>query len=342
MCPVHLPAPEPAEKLIGLDPRIEIVDIETAPRDVLRRHVAEADVLQVPGNATWAGSAQARALIQIARSLRKPTIVGISSNRAKTALMNASRSGWLERIRARLQYLSIRASQIHLASRASGVFVVGEGLRSLVGRWNPNIHVGTASWIRDADILAPRQGGLAATVRLCAAARLERMKGIHLAIEAMPLMATLPGVAFELLVAGTGPEEAALRQLAQGADATSRVSFIGTLGYPEAFLALLRTIDFVLLTNLNDEQPRVLFDAISQGCIPICPDSRPYRSLKLPGAVFYRHGDARSLAETLLALVSQQDLSELRSELEATVRAFTIESMHRSRRRWVELHVLVR
>ena len=158
--------------------------------------------------------------------------------------------------------------------------------------------------------------------------------------EAMPSMGASPGVAVELLVAGTGPQEAALRQLAQDVQVANRVSFIGTLGYPDEFLAMLRTVDLVLLTNLNDEQPRVLFDAISQGCIPVCPDSRPYRSLRLPGAVLYRHGQAESLAATVLALVRQPELSELRSALDVIARASTIGSMHRSRLRWVESHVL--
>lgn len=340
ICPVRPSTPDRLGKPTRLDRRIEVVDIETAPKGALRQHLTEADALQVPGTATWSGSASARALMRMADSLDKPTIVGISSNRARTALMNASRAGWIERLRARIQFLSIRASQIHLASRASGVFVVGEGLRSLVERWNTSVHVGTASWIRDSDILAPRQDGLARTVRLCAAARMERMKGMHLAIEALPLLDANQEINMELLMAGVGPEDAALRELARRVGVSSQVSFIGALGYPDEFLAMLRGIDFMLLTNLNDEQPRVLFDAISQGCIPICPDSRPYRSLKLPAETLYRHGDAGSLASVLLALVERPDLAELRSKLDWIARASTIESMHRSRRQWIETRVL--
>ena len=96
----------------------------------------------------------------------------------------------------------------------------------------------------------------------------------------------------------------------------------------------------VLLTNLNDEQPRLIFDAISQGCLPVCPDSTPYRSLGLPPELLYRRGDVDSLAQCLATLLMSGRRPALRARLIEIANGATIEAMHRVRRDWVREQVL--
>ncbi len=327
-----------------LPARMRVVDPDRVSAADLQALVAGCDVVQVPGNFGWRASAPARRLMRIARRAGKAAIVGISSDRARTELMNAARAAPLQRARAWLKSLSIRVSQRHLARQASGVFLVGEGLRRLIGAGQRQVLVGTASWIRQSDIAPPRHepaGGH--RWRLCAAARLERMKGIHLALEMLPgLAAQLPTVPLALDIAGVGPEEAALRAQAAalGAQPDMPVRFVGSLSYPDAFFAFLRQVDVVLLTNLNDEQPRLIFDAISQGCLPVCPDTLPYRSLGLPPQLLYRRGDVESLTQCLAQLLTSADRPALRARLIEIANGATIETMHRVRRDWVRGQVL--
>ncbi|MES2993998.1 MAG: glycosyltransferase [Pseudomonadota bacterium] len=336
--------PDARAALLPVPAGVRVVDPARLSDADLAALLERCEVVQVPGNFSWHASASARRLLRAARRAGKATIVGISSDRARTEVMNAARAGPLRRMRAWGRSLSIRVSQRYLARHATGVFLVGEGLRRLIDPGHRHVLVGTASWIRQSDIARPRSEPLRGhRWRLCAAARLERMKGIHQAIDVlMPLAARLPGVPLELDIAGVGPEEEALRAQAAGlpVQTDTPVRFVGALAYPDAFFAFLRQVDVVLLTNLNDEQPRLIFDAISQGCLPVCPDSTPYRSLGLPPELLYRRGDVDSLAQCLAALLASTERPALRARLVEIANGATIEAMHRVRRDWVREEVL--
>lgn len=329
--------------LLPLPPTIKAVPLP-ASASTIAAEVGACDVVQIPGNSTWKDARRSRAFARAARRAGKPVVLGISSDRATTHVVNARGKSVLHRMRARLRSMSVKLSQRHLARRSDGTFVVGEGLRRLVDTASDNIFVGTASWIRASDIVArpaqPAQGG---GVKLCVAARLERMKGIHLALEAMSTLSAgrlPPGT--RLLIAGQGPEEAALRRQVDSLGLQATVEFVGTFAYPGPFLDFLRSQDIVVLTNLNDEQPRLVFDAISQGCLIVCPDSLPYRALGIPERLLYKRGDASALAGTLTHVAASVGDPELRATLDAMARDATIESMHERRREWVRSTLLAR
>jgi glycosyltransferase involved in cell wall biosynthesis len=170
-----------------------------------------------------------------------------------------------------------------MATQADAVMVVGQGVAQALGLQNhPRLKVETASWI-DASLIAS-DAALAtrcaatqqhAAASACFAGRLEPMKGAHVGIEALALMAPQLGAATPpLSIFGQGPAESDLRALAQARrreHAGVDVRFEGTRAYPHEFLQAIAAFDLVLMTNLNDEQPRLVFDAISQGVIPLCP-----------------------------------------------------------------------
>ena len=326
--------------LLPLPPTIKAVPLP-ASASAIAAEVGACDVVQIPGNSTWKDARRSRAFARAARRAGKAVVLGISSDRATTHVVNARGKSVLHRMRAQLRSWSVKMSQRHLARRSDGTFVVGEGLRRLVANASDNIFVGTASWIRAGDIVA-RQGQRAADgVRLCVAARLERMKGIHLALEAMSTLAAR-GSALKgrLLIAGQGPEESALRSQVESLGLQADVEFVGTFAYPGPFLDFLRSQDVVVLTNLNDEQPRLVFDAISQGCLIVCPDSAPYRALGLPAELMYARGNAGALAEAIQRVASRLGDEALRARLDAMSRDATIETMHERRRDWISRTVV--
>lgn len=328
-----LPVPE-SVRLISL----------TRSLDAIAHAVSNVDLVQIPGNFTWRRSHRVRALLRLARRAGKPVVLGISSDRATTMVVNAQGENLFRRARARAAALSITLSQKWLAARCDGTFVVGEGLRRIVKRDSSNVFVGTASWIRESDIrpaIAHRRDER--VVRLCAAARLEPMKGIAQALNALAMLAgDSPRIPMTLTIAGRGSEEASLRALTAALELQDRVKFAGTFAYPDPFFEFLQTQDLVVLTNLNDEQPRLVFDAISQGCLIICPDSLPYRGLGVPEPLLYRRGDSAALADAIRRAIALIGDPALRIELEHMARAATIETMHERRREWLEATVLDR
>jgi glycosyltransferase involved in cell wall biosynthesis len=274
----------------------------------------------------------------------KPVVLGISSDRAMTSLVNARGKNIIHRARARVRYWSVKLSQRYLSGRCDGTFVVGEGLRRLVESTSSNLFVGTASWIDASDIVpttAARRDS--SKVRLCAAARLEPMKGIGLALDALASLGTHDDVPpMTLLIAGRGPEEAALRAQCAALQLQDKTQFAGTFAYPGPFFEMLRSQDIVVLTNLNEEQPRLIFDAISQGCLIVCPDSAPYRALGIPERLLYKRGDAHALAQTVAHAIASIGDETLRVALNSLARMATIETMHERRRDWVRSTLLER
>ena len=169
------PGRAPADwALLPLPGNVKAVPLPAARRSIAAE-VAACDVVQIPGNSTWKDASRSRAFVRIARRAGKPVVLGISSDRATTHVVNARGKSVLHRIRARLRSLSVDASQRYLARRSDGTFVVGEGLRRLVESASANLFVGTASWIRPATS-SRAEGALrpAMSSSLCVAARLER------------------------------------------------------------------------------------------------------------------------------------------------------------------------
>jgi len=349
ICPIVEQVPDHWTSSAQLPAGVRVVNPKSLDRHAIDALVSACDVVQVHGGGAWTESRLARQLVSAAGRLKVKSIVGISSNRARTALLNRRGGRGVHQLARSLKsvarYASVNWTYRTLTSQADGTFIVGEGLRSLVSPRCPSLHVGTASWIRHSDIVAARakqagadREGLA---RLCIAARLERMKGVHLGIEAASIL-DAAGADFTLDIYGAGPELAALHSSVEQAGLGEKVQFRGTVAYPQPFLSILGSHGVVLLTNLNDEQPRLVFDAISQGTLPICPNSRAYEALGLPKALLYEPGRADSMSEVLTSVwkMSPSDLAGIWEELFAIAERCTLDSMHALRAKWIRSAIL--
>lgn len=318
-----------------LNERIKVFNYLKLADGELEDLVQKCDVVEIPGNFDWAGAAIGRRVMRLARKNNKFSILGISSNRAKTTLMNAAGLPLPRRVRAMIRAASIRASQRYLARNCDAVRVVGQGLVPLVSQHAKTLRVDVASWIREDDIRPPREGQ-SNPISVVIASRLEPMKGVTMGMEAViETMKTVPNIVLDVI--GVGAEEMPLRRLAKDRSITDRTRFLGQLDYPNAFFAALRDADYVLLTNLNDEQPRLIFDAISQGAIPICPNNAACGELGLEPIIYYKAGSAASLSETLKNLIRtpESELKPVRLSLIEIAKSRTIKTMHEQRREWV-------
>lgn len=108
---------------------------------------------------------------------------------------------------------------------------------------------------------------------LATVGRLERYKGHHRVIEA------LPGVLEEqpdavLLVVGSGPYEEELRELSQRLGVADSVRFTSTPSdRPEAMAELLATVRLVVLMSEFETHPLVALEAAAAGCRLLVADS---------------------------------------------------------------------
>jgi glycosyltransferase involved in cell wall biosynthesis len=318
-----------------VDSKVKVTDLTHLTDVDLEKIIIQSDVVEIPGNFGWRDTKISRCVMRLAKRHGKLCILGISSNREKTTILNARHAGVIRRLRAFVKAWDIRLTQRYMVRRCDGARVVGQGLRPLVEQHAKSIHVDIASWISSKDFHVQRQEE-AIPARVAMAARLEPMKGTHIGVEAVAGVVA-GGTQVALQIIGEGPEKGVLKQLVDQLELSDMTQFLGQLAYPEAFFEALRTSDFVLLTNLNDEQPRLIFDAISRGAIPICPRTDTYRGLGLDDKLLYEQGSASDLRETLSRMISLDHCArnDLRMALVELAGQYTIESMHAKRFAWV-------
>ncbi len=152
------------------------------------------------------------------------------------------------------------------AMRADGLIVVARALKArLVELGVPEARVTVLRNGVDLDLFRPQDR---ARVRaelgldgptLLAVGNLVPLKGHALMIEAL---ARLDG--HRLLIAGAGPEEAALRALADRLGLSARVRFLGRVAH-EALPGIYTAADALLLASSREGWPNVLLEAMACG-----------------------------------------------------------------------------
>lgn len=344
VCPVNIKPAHTTENLTDLPESITLIGkgslTSSTDYDAL---TSNHDVIQFGINQPIWDTKVEQNFLKAARRNNTCVISALSSNRAKTLLLNAKSKGILRYIKTLITYTGLNIAISYFTKNCDGVFVVGEGLRELVNPKQKNLHVGTASWIGREDFLsthelANKADQLASRERLklCVATRLEPMKGVHLSLDALATIKTRLGDhSPELLILGEGDELDNLKAQSARSGLDHLVTFGGMRAYPDDFFKTIREYDLILLTNLNDEQPRLIFDALSQGLIPICPDSLPFKALNLEHEVYFSRGDALSLAETIMNISTANNKKDLLKKLVDHSKNFTIDAMHEKRANWV-------
>jgi glycosyltransferase involved in cell wall biosynthesis len=109
------------------------------------------------------------------------------------------------------------------------------------------------------------------------------------------------GVEVSIDLMGSGVLEDACRRFTEQEHGTVQLRFIEPVPYGPEFFATLAEYDAVLVPSLSDEQPRVPFDAFSQGVPVIGSDTIGVREVVKDGVTGFlcTAGDAHELAAAL-------------------------------------------
>lgn len=333
-------ASQPAESSRPIPPNIKVIfQDEVTLKSDLESLINQYDVVSVGvGGPAWRMKTALMAA-SATKQANRQLITSITSDRVKTTLMNSQGKNWLKRLKAKLVAFSIKRTTMKLVNMADGVVVIGQGVRHAMQLRHANIYVETASWINKDEIISEmafeEKIAQLTVPKAIIATRLEPMKGVHLAINALAHIKKLAKTLPSLSILGKGPAFDDLNALVLANQLQNTVSFDGIRTYPDEFFAELRNFELVLLTNLNEEQPRLIFDAISQGLIPICPDSAAYQHLKLPAEILYKKGDAESLALTWLKFCDSIAVANMLKQLRPMAFQYTINAMHQKRAQWI-------
>ena len=134
----------------------------------------------------------------------------------------------------------------------------------LYGRGKPHHFAFVSSSIRQDDFYIP-DGVFHAypPYRLLYVGRLSAEKGVPHLLEAVSLLVA-EGELVELHIVGAGALEGELRHITQALNIAEHVVFHGYVPQGEALRQIYRESDVFVLPSLQDQQPKVLLEAMSQ------------------------------------------------------------------------------
>ncbi|HZW30930.1 MAG TPA: glycosyltransferase family 4 protein [Isosphaeraceae bacterium] len=211
-------------------------------------------------------------------------------------------------------------------------------LREFLPPGAPRAHVNPATWVDDEWIASPAAAAAlwdqkTGPVRLLFAGRLIPQKGV-LELLAAARTAGRMGAELDLTVVGEGPLRDDCLQASQELAGPVRLSVLEPVSCGLPFFSLIGRQDAVLVPSLSDEQPRVLFDAMSQAVPVLGSDTGGIREVVAPEATgrLVPAGDVEALAAAMVwAAHNRPTLRALGLRGLEAVRGRTHRAMHQSR-----------
>ena len=251
-------------------------------------------------------------------------------------LSGSSEDNFRRRARAGITELLARWS----ANRADLCLFTQPGYRkSLFTNGVGTAHVTPATWVNEEDVLDRETVEKAWSMkpnrlRLLFAGRLTPDKGVNVLLDAMQRLHERD-VAVDLDIIGEGPLADRCRKLADGRG-KGRVRLLAPVEYGKPFFRLLQGYHAVVIPTLSEEQPRILFDAYSQGVPVIATDTDGHAPYVLEGETGWlipRH-DPAALADAIQRASNEPDqLQRMGTESVKLAQKMTHREMHEVRRR---------
>lgn len=151
-----------------------------------------------------------------------------------------------------------------------------------------------------------KQANKSSPLQLLYMGRLARDKGIFDVLQGLKL-ARSSGAAAYLTVAGSGPDEAALRKRVEDLALTAAVSFVGTV-HGDAKLKCFEAADVLLLPSYGEGMPYALLEAMAAGLPAITTRVGAIPDVVLDGVhgQFVAPGDVHAIGRAITRLASNR------------------------------------
>lgn len=255
----------------------------------LWRAAGRSDVLHVMANSGWSWHLFAVPAIWIGRSRRVPTVVNYRGGEAETFLRRA-------------------APVVRFSMRRASALVVPSGfLRQVFASFGMEARI--VPNIIDLDRFYPAREALDG-VHVVVARNLEPLYDIGTGLRAMALLLKRhPGA--RMSVAGSGPEERRLAQLAGELGIAARVDFTGRLDSSE-MADLYRSATLNLNTALADNMPNSILEALASGLPVVSTDvgGVPFLVRHEDTALLVPAGDAAAMADAMARVIDDRALRQ--------------------------------
>jgi glycosyltransferase involved in cell wall biosynthesis len=227
-----------------------------------------------------------------------------------------------------------------------------DGYRRFFGIEKQGSLIAPAVWVDESNIIShaeqtKRLEGLPKdTVHLLFPARLVPDKGSDLVLAAVSRVELLLKERYESApfrirvdLIGAGPLEKDCRDFAAHHHGAIEVRFLDPVPYGKPFFLLLGTYHAIVLANRQEEQPRVIFDAFSQGVPVISSRTSGVCDIVKEGqnALLYDVDNADGLAQQILAFAADTALrQELSWNALDSVQGYSHLGMHQTREKFLK------
>lgn len=262
--------------------------------NALWRAAGRNDVMHLMANSGWAWHLFAAPAIWVARVRGQPVVVNYRGGEAGDFLR---RAGWLVR-------LSMR--------RAAALIVPSGFLQEIFARHG--MPAAIVPNVVDLQRFRPLEGSVDqepcdGLPLILVARNLEALYDNATALRAFAQVRKACPAA-RLVIAGTGPEEAALRALATELGIAAQVEFAGRLDR-DAMAALLRRCSVSLNPSRADNMPNSVLEALASG-VPVVSTAVggvPYMVVDGRTALLVPAGDALAMAAAMLRVLTDRALA---------------------------------
>ena len=267
----------------------------------------------------------------------KPYVIIVES--APWRLPKGGAAGWKRRLRASIQE---RMGRWVISKAELAIFTQDEYRQSLMGLQATRGHVIPASWIDEENILTDVEAAQIWTRKLGAAdsrlkilfvGRLVPDKGVLVLLEALRQLG-VSDAPITLSILGEGDLKSECLAVGSKLTGITSLRLLGTVPYGAPLFALIREYDAVVVPTISDEQPRIVFDAYSQGVPVLASDTAGLRSCVRQGetGMLTPSNDVAALV-ALLQYVSlhRSELKQLGLQSLKYAREMTHQEMHRQR-----------
>ncbi|MGD0961442.1 MAG: glycosyltransferase family 4 protein [Methylomonas sp.] len=228
------------------------------------------------------------------------------------------------------QCLKLADARIFTQSFYRKDFLNGETNRTLI---NPAI------WVDQQYILSPEKVGQRflerknKTPEIVFPARLIADKGVFVLFDAINLLKNT-GIVVNITIIGEGELEEDCKEFVKGDFGNVKVFYHPPVRYGTEFFNLLCNYNLVLVLNLKEEQPRIIFDAFSQGLGIIGFNTSGILDISVHGenALICERANVDSLVKAITYLVENPDnLSRMGLNALAYMKGKTHLQMHKDR-----------
>lgn len=169
--------------------------------------------------------------------------------------------------------------------------------------------------------------------------RMEENKGVFVVLEAIRLLSIKLHTPVNITLMGSGSLSSECIQFSNVDHGFINVQYESPVEYGAKFFHKLADYDLVIVANLAEEQPRIIFDSFSQGVPVIASNTTGIEDITKDNvnALLYQRGSAADLTRKLLYVIENpSSLKSLATEALKSVESKTHIQMHKDRALFLE------